>query len=146
MSLLVFLFFSRVYFEKKGTQGEYLVESLRPFKDGFIIKLKEIDSLSEAKELVGEEVLVPEAKLQSLEKDRYYLFQLIGCSVVTKTGDRVGVVEDVLPLPDSELLVVRGGGKEVLIPAISEICYQINLEKRMILIDPPEGLLDLNEI
>ncbi len=146
MSLRISLFFSRVYIQEKGVQREYLVESLRPYKNGFIIKLKEIESLPEAKELVGKEVLVPERKLQSLDKDRYYIFQLIGCSVITKTGDKVGIVEDVLQLPESELLVVRGRGKEVLIPAVSEICIQMNIDKREIVIDPPEGLLDLNEI
>ena len=146
MSLRIFLFFSRVYFQEKGAQREYLVESLRPYKDGFIIKLKEIDSLPEAKELVGKEVLVPERILQSLEKNQYYIFQLIGCSVITKAGDKIGIVVDVLPLPEYELLVVRGRGKDVLIPAVDEICVLMNIDKKEIIIDPPEGLLDLNEI
>ena len=102
--------------------------------------------MPEAKELVGEEILVPERNLQSLEKDQYYIFQLIGCSVITKAGDKIGIVEDVVPTPESELLVVRRGGKEVLIPAVTEICLEMNIDKKEIVIDPPEGLLDLNEI
>lgn len=146
MSLLVFLFFSRVFFQKKGVQQEHHVEFIRPYKDCFIIKLKEIDSLLEAKKLVGKEVLFPEEELQSLEKDHYYFFQLVGCSVVTKTGDKVGVVEDLLSMPESELLVVRGRERDILIPVVSEICIQMNIDKKEIVINPPEGLLDLNEI
>ena len=96
--------------------------------------------------MVGEEVFLPEKELQDLEKGSYYLYQLIGCSVATKNGDRIGVVANILSISESELLVVSSRRKDILIPFVSEICIQMNIDKKEIIIDPPEGLLDLNEI
>jgi len=108
--------------------------------------LKGIDSLSQARELVGQEILLPEEDLQTLEKDNYYLFQIIGCSVVTKTGERIGSVKDLLCIEDNDLLVVAKGKREILIPFVQSICLEVNLKRKEILIDPPEGLSELNEI
>ena len=122
------------------------MESLRPYKDNYIIKLREINSLTDAKRLAGEEIWIPEEDLQSLEKDHYYIYQIIGCSVVTKGGEEIGEVEDYFSIPENNLLVVRREKRKALIPFTKEICVQVNLEKKRIIIDPPEGLLELNEI
>jgi ribosomal 30S subunit maturation factor RimM len=55
-------------------------------------------------------------------------------------------VKDILPIRDNDMLVVETEKKEILIPFTSEICREIKTEKREIIIDPPEGLLELNEI
>jgi len=57
-------------------------------------------------------------------------------------------VKDVVELGDSTLLVVEGtsGSREVLIPLCRQICVEIDLAGRRIVVDPPDGLLDLNEI
>jgi len=73
---------------------------------------------------------------------------LVGCSVETKEGEFVGVVKDVLSIGESTLLAVERepGPKEVLIPLSRDICPEIDLAGKRVVIDPPEGLLDLNEI
>ena len=95
---------------------------------------------------MGQECMLPEEDLSRLEEDKYYLFQLVGSSVFTESKKRVGVVSDVLFIKDNDLLVIERGGKEILIPFTVAICVSVNLEKREIVIRPPEGLLDLNEI
>lgn len=80
------------------------------------------------------------------EKGCVYAFQVIGSSVVTVEGQRVGEVTAVLPAGDGELLVVSGPGTEVYIPFRGAICVAFDPGRREIVIDPPEGLLDLNEI
>ncbi len=99
-----------------------------------------------ARELVGLEVLVPEEILQPLEKDTFYSFEIVGSSVFTTGRKLVGTVIDVLDIPGNELLVVDGSGGEVLIPLTKEICLEINPAAKEIVIEPPDGLLDLNEI
>jgi 16S rRNA processing protein RimM len=108
--------------------------------------LKGIDSLNLAEELRGQEILVHEEILHPLEKGKYYLFQLSGCSVVTKGGDSVGSVKDILFIEGNDLLVVEKGGREVFVPFTESICIGIDLKGKKIVIDPPDGLLDLNEI
>jgi 16S rRNA processing protein RimM len=94
----------------------------------------------------GQEIWVPEKALQQLGKGKYYLFQLSGCSVVTKDGDRVGQVKDILFIHENDLIVVEKGKREIFIPFTESICIGVDLVKREIVIDPPDGLLDLNEI
>lgn len=146
MSLVSFLFFSRVFLQRIGGWEEFQVESLRPYKGNYILKLQGIDSLQRAREIVGQEVLIPEEELPSLKEDQYYHFQILGCRVITKNGEEIGVVEDLLTIPDNDLLVIRGEKGQTFIPFNKDTCIQVSVEKKEIVIDPPEGLLDLNEI
>jgi len=139
-------FFPKVFFRKKGDVEQYEVESLRPYKDHYIIKLKAVDTIDQAHRLAGLEVLVQEELLCPLEKDNYYLFQIIGCSVFTKDRKKVGTVTDFLSVESNDLLVVTRGKNDILIPLTKSICLEFNLAKKEILIDPPDGLLELNEI
>jgi 16S rRNA processing protein RimM len=84
--------------------------------------------------------------LQSLEEDNYYSFQIIGCSVVTQSGKQVGNVSDLIWVKDNNLLVVTQGRNEILIPFTRTVCLEVDLKQKIIRIDPPEGLLELNEI
>lgn len=146
MSLVSFLFFSRVFLQRIGGWEEFRVESFRPYKGSHIIKLQGIDSLQRAREIVGQEVLIPEEELPPLKEDHYYHFQILGCRVITKNGEEIGIVEDLLTIPDNDLLVINGEKGQAFIPFNKDICVQVNLDKKEIVIDPPEGLLDLNEI
>jgi 16S rRNA processing protein RimM len=87
-----------------------------------------------------------EESLQPLEAGKYYLFQLIDCSVATVNRNLVGKVKDILFIKDNDLLVVEKGERRMLIPFTESICIGVDLGKKEILIDPPPGLLDLNEI
>jgi 16S rRNA processing protein RimM len=146
LGLISRLFFSRVFFHKKGGWEEFQVESLHPYKENFILKLKGIDSLERAQGIARDEVFVPEEKLPSLREDDYYHFQILGCTVMAEDGEKIGMVEDFLTIPGNDLLVVRGRKGQILIPFNKDICVQINLEQREIIVNPPAGLLDLNEI
>jgi 16S rRNA processing protein RimM len=86
--------------------------------------------------------------LKPVEDGRVYDFELIGCAVETIGGERVGIVTDVTAIGESTLLTVEGdpGRKEVLIPLSREICVAIDRAGKKIVVDPPDGLLDLNEI
>jgi 16S rRNA processing protein RimM len=90
--------------------------------------------------------MLPEEDLSLLEEDKFYLFQIVGSAVFTESRERIGIVSDVFCIKDNDLLVIEREGKEILIPFSEGICASVDLEKREILIRPPEGLLDLNEI
>jgi 16S rRNA processing protein RimM len=95
---------------------------------------------------VGEIIFLREKDLLPLEKDEYYYFHITGCSVILTNGVKIGEVENLINVRDNELLVVRGRGSEIYIPFTADICREVNLNRKEIVIDPPKGLLDLNEI
>ena len=90
--------------------------------------------------------MLPEEDLCLLKGDDFYLFQIVGCSVVTDMGEKVGRVKDVIFVKDNDLLVIEKDNREVLIPFVRTICSEVNIKKREIVISPPEGLLEWNEI
>jgi len=65
----------------------------------------------------------------------------VGCRVETLDGEYVGDVTDVAHLPAQDLLIVQRDGAEILVPFVSEIVPEIDVERRRIIIDPPPGLL-----
>lgn len=140
------LFFSRVVFNKKGILKELEIESQRSLKNTCIVKFKGISSISQAQEYSGLECFLPESELKPPGEDEVYLHQIVGCSVVTMEGRQIGTAVDVLFYPGNEILVIEREGREILIPFNRTICREIDLKSRRISVDPPEGLLDLNEV
>ena len=91
---------------------------------------------------MGKEVFFPEEELPPLEEGGYYSHHLVGCQVFTVEGENVGVVMDILAVPENDLLIVQRGEEKVLIPFSQPICVDVDTGKKIIVIDPPEGLLD----
>jgi 16S rRNA processing protein RimM len=109
-----------------------------------VIALEGFSSIEDVERLAGLDLRVPEEELQPLEPGMYYHHQLIGCAVETVAGERVGDVVRVDGGAAASLLVVNGGREEVLVPLVTGICVEIDVETKRIRIDPPEGLLDVN--
>ncbi len=109
-----------------------------------ILQFAEVDTLEKAKSLVGCMLCVPAAEAVELEADEFFQHQLLGCAVDTVSGDRLGEVVRVLETTGTPVLVVRSPeGREYMIPFASSICPKVDAEKRRILVDPPQGLLEL---
>ena len=117
-----------------------------------ILRFAGVDSINQAERLRGRLLLIPRRERVPLGENRYYLWELIGCDVLCRGGKtRLGKVTDVEPTGGVELLRVQADVPgspepvELLIPFAQEICSEIDVGSRRIIIDPPEGLLDLNE-
>ena len=95
--------------------------------------------------LAGAELRVPEDTLQPLEPGRYYEHELRGSTVEMLGGGTIGTVARVEGGPGGSRLVINGQNGEVLIPLAVEICVDIDVSAKRILVNPPEGLIGLNE-
>ncbi len=131
---------------REGDFKEYAVESLTPRGKYFDLKLVGVDSLSQADRLAGLEIGVLEEALSERQKGEFFIFELIGCTVSDIRGMTVGRVRDVLSAGSGDLLIVDSDGAEILIPFHESICVEVDVPGRWIRIDPPDGLLDVNEI
>ena len=117
------------------------VENTWMHGDHLIFKFKGIDSISDAEKLAGAEVTIPFEERAALDEDEVYESDLIGCEVFDATGRSLGVVTDFQETGGTPLLQV---GENLLIPFAKTICTEIDLEHRRIIVNPPDGLLDLN--
>ena len=111
--------------------------------DRVVLKLAGYDDIDRAKELVGYDFALPEADRVELEEDEFYDWELEGCTV--KVGEKsIGEVRSVMRTGGPAVLVVADdSGSERLVPLAAEIVVSIDKTARVILIDPPAGLLDL---
>jgi 16S rRNA processing protein RimM len=97
-----------------------------------------------AEALAGTELRVTVDELQPLPAGSFYHHDLIGCSVETPRGERIGTVINVDGDAAGSRLVVQGGDGEILIPLVDGICVNVDVQDRRIVVEPPEGLLDVN--
>lgn len=139
-------FFRTIYLELEGELRDYEVESFSFVRNSPFLRLRGVNSLKEAEALRGREILARPEDFPVLENGLYYDFQLLGCLVATADGRELGPVVELITLGGTNLLVVEAGGKKVEIPLVEAICRRIDPVARKIVIDPPEGLLELNEV
>lgn len=86
----------------------------------------------------SEQVAPPE------DPEEFHDHQLVGLTVVTVTGERLGEVARIEHAPASDLLVLsRPSGRSALIPFVKAIVPEVDLPGGRIVVDPPAGLLDL---
>jgi 16S rRNA processing protein RimM len=129
--------------EHGGRQVERRIVSVRFQQGRPILALEGVETMNDAEALAGAELKVPASALAPLPGGTYYRHDLVGCEVRTKDGQVVGKVTDVEgSLERSRLVVARQGG-ELLVPMVETICIEVDPPGKRIVIDPPEGLLDL---
>jgi 16S rRNA processing protein RimM len=121
-----------------------VITTVRFQRERPVIALQGVEDMNAALALAGTELRVPIERLMPLPSGAFYRHDLIGCVVETAAGDRVGVVTDVEGAFNGSRLVVDTDRGELLVPLAETICPVIAPAARRIVIDPPEGLLELN--
>ena len=126
--------------------GERTVGRLEDYwfqNDRVVLKLAGYDDVEAARQLVGFEFAVPEAERVALPSDHYYDWELEGCTV-TVGSESIGQVQSVIRTGGTEILAIADeNGKESLVPLVDDIVVEIDAAAKTIVVDPPEGLLDL---
>jgi 16S rRNA processing protein RimM len=120
------------------------VEAFRRQHGRTVIKLRGIDSISEAERIIGADLRLERRDLPVPEEGSFYTFQLKGCRVFAKGGECLGEVTDVLDSGGAMILQVLRGKEETLIPFAQAYLKKIDLDHRRIDVDLPEGLRGLN--
>jgi 16S rRNA processing protein RimM len=127
-----------------GSETMVTIASVR-FHNGRPIVRFEGRNAIEAVEMLGGATLWIRADSRPpLPEGHYYHDALIGCDVETVAGERVGQVTRIDVFGSAPLLAVTDGRHEMLIPLAEAICVRIDPAARRIVIDPPDGLLDVN--
>ncbi|UCG14737.1 MAG: 16S rRNA processing protein RimM [Deltaproteobacteria bacterium] len=123
-----------------GSAQQLTAREVRPHQKVFLFLSREIDSLEEARAIVGAELCVHESRLPAPEPDEFYWYQLIGLEVVSSDGRKLGTIEEILETGSNDVYVVRRGSEEILIPAIYEVVRDVDLQRRLITVDLPETI------
>jgi 16S rRNA processing protein RimM len=121
------------------------IEAARFHQGRPVVAFEGIVTMSDAEALAGAELWMPASALPPLPNGTFYRHDLVGCEVRDVAEALVGRVTDVHGPIERSHLVVQGTRGEILVPLVDRICVRIDTTARVIVIDPPEGLLEANE-
>ena len=88
----------------------------------------------------------PKESLAALPPDEFYAYQLRGLTVKTEGGVLLGILEEIIPTGTHDVFVVRKEGREVLIPATDEVVVRVDLQEKIMVVRPLEGLLSEDDL
>ena len=94
-------------------------------------------------EELRDQLISSDVDLGSLAPGEYHFQQLIGCEVFQQNGELIGTVDEILKSPGQDLLSVSRAAGRVLIPMVKQIIIEIDVLAKKIIVNPPEGLLDV---
>ncbi len=108
-----------------------------------LLKLRNIDSIEQAQEIVGAKLFLPLTFLPELGEKQFYFHEIIDFLVVDKVLGNLAQIQDVYTTTQTALLVMLYKGKEVLIPIHDEVILQVDRKEKKLYVALPEGLLDV---
>ncbi len=94
-------------------------------------------------EELRDQMISSDVDLGLLAPGEYHFQQLIGCEVFQQNGELIGTVDEILKSPGQDLLSVSRAAGRVLIPMVKQIIIEIDVLAKKIIVNPPEGLLDV---
>ncbi len=116
------------------------IQNVRFFKQFVIVKFKGIDHINAIEKYKGSPLLVAREDAVKLEKDEYYIADLLGMEVVTDEGEK-GVLKDVVETGANEVYVIEfENSGEILIPAIQDCILDVDVEAGKMQVHLLEGL------
>lgn len=135
--------FERWWIGRDETQRrEYALVGGRPHGKGVVATVTGITDPEQVRPLLGCSVWVPRALLPETSDEEFYWADLVGCRVVSDTGDDLGAVTALMATGANDVLVVRRGGEEILLPFTAEVVLEVDVNARRLVVHLLPGLLD----
>ena len=115
------------------------IESSRSHAGRVLLKLDRVESRTMAEQTVGRYLVIPRVDAEEArEEGEFFLYALVGSSVVTADGRRLGEVADVLEPAGRAMLEVAGaGGARRLLPFVGAFVREV--KENEIVVAPPPG-------
>jgi 16S rRNA processing protein RimM len=125
---------------KAGSLQAYEILETTPQAPRLILHLKGIGRREEVEPLIGKEVFIEREVLPDLEEGEYYWMDLLGMSVETQEGKKIGRVKEIFSTGANDVYVVEGKRGEILLPATGEVIQNVDREKGVMRVNRKEGL------
>lgn len=142
----------RLFLDVKGVKVPYFIENLRGGDGGpLIIKLEDVSTREEAHGLQSRQVylrpqdLIPDhlREIPVDEEEESAYANLAGYQIIDKASGPLGVIEEIIEMPQQEMAAVQYQGREVLIPLNEHFIQSIDADKKVVYMALPEGLMEL---
>ena len=128
--------------DERNQRRELVVQDCWPHKGLVVLKFHGVENISQAETLIGCEVQLPRQERLPLPAGEVYVSDLVGCAVFDR-GAEVGRIADVqFGSGDAPLLVVKAGKKEHLLPFAEAYLVKVDVERKRVEMNLPEGMLE----
>ncbi|MEY2820248.1 MAG: ribosome maturation factor RimM [Chloroflexota bacterium] len=131
----------KVYIGEK--YESFTIGSARVHANGLLIKLRGFDSPETAGRFRNQWVYVKSSEVPALPEGQHYKHEMIGLTVMTDDGNKLGILNEVLETGANDVyVVIKENGKEVLLPAIPDVVIELNMDDRVMTVHIIDGLID----
>ena len=131
-----------VYVKLKKQESKLEIEEVKYQKNMVLIKFKGIETVEQAERLRNSYLEIDRAQAIPLEKDEYFIADLLGLDVYQDTGEKLGILDDIYNSGAQDIYVVKNElGKQFLLPYIDEVVKDIDLENGKIVVHIIDGLI-----
>lgn len=118
------------------------IEGVKFFKQFAILKFKGIDNINDIEKYKGKSLLVERKNAVPLNKDEYFVADMIGMRVFTEDEKEFGVLKDVVETGANDVYVIEmADGQEALVPAIKQCILGVDIENQKMTVHLLEGLV-----
>ena len=133
----------RVLLDNGKEKRELKIQSVKFFKQFVIVKFAEINDINDVEQYKGSSLFVTRKQAVKLDKDEYFIADLIGISVIAQKEQLKGILKDVIETGANDVYVIAlSDGRELLLPAIKECVLSVDIEKGEMQIRLLDGLLE----
>lgn len=126
-----------------GNTAEIKIKKTRYSANGLILSFDGIVDRNASDTLVGSYLNIQEKELIELQQDEFFIFDLIGLRVETESGEFLGNIQDLIPVGDSDVYVIKReeDQKEFMIPSRKEFVSSVDVEKSLVVVKPIDGMI-----
>lgn len=136
----------RIWVRTPNGPEDFVIAGVREAKDIFFVSLEGVTDIERAEELRGLEVVVPEDEVPPLPEGEYYHYQILGLPVYNYKGVLLGKVTDIFTAGVKDVYVVKGQGKEHMIPVNDDTVDEIDVKGGRITLKRMKGYLPEDEV
>ena len=122
---------------------DFKVRAMRSAGRHWIMNLEGLNDRGGAEAYHGAKVLLEDSSLRPLEPGEYFQHDLIGCEVKTLAGEPLGLVNSIMETGANDVLVV--GEKSLMVPMLADVVKDVDVDGKVIRIEPLPGLLEADE-
>lgn len=134
---------SMVFIDIKGSLIPYQIEKMIIKGAKAQVHLQDIDNAEKSGLLTGSNLHLPMNFLPKLKGNNFYFHEVIGFTVEDKSFGLLGVIKEISDQGAQAIFQIDHQGTEVLIPITDDFVKKVDRKKKTILVETPEGLIDL---
>ncbi len=133
--------FKVIYLDSEGNKS-LEISRVQPHGNIALVSFKGVSTIEEAEKLRNSVIYIDRNDV-SLPEGRYFIDDLIGCSVTdADTGNLLGKITDISETGANDVWHITNNGKEYLVPAIDEVIVSVNVEEKAAVLRPMKGIFD----